>query len=189
MTATQYKEKVGLNKSTALLNEKQRAKLIENGMERRVANLVPGSVHKKENKEKIYEKIGKTLADRTDETDNLYGTCPAQLLDRLVKAHDRLGRTPKRDEIGFHKTLVKVYGSMKRACEIAGIPYRKSGINLNHWKGKYTDEDLLGMLRTFNDKNGRNASWSDCRRKMLPAASIFHRRFGGLKQANQAAGL
>jgi len=254
MTASAYKEKTGLRQTTALIGEKFRAKLIANGLEARKANLRSPRSHSSRTREKIRA----TLKKRTMENMNERGTCPDQLAARLKALHDKLGRTPSTSEITFYDTILAVYGKngLKACCERAGIPFRKSGENINHptWKwnhesavkfyrefwikngrlpkvktemprallnaltfcdGKkpkinrtdvvfqatngevaikvqqknkrYSEEMLINALLEFKLNHGREASTSDCRRKLLPAAASYRYHFGSWTAAKEFA--
>lgn len=187
MTAADYKRKVGLRQNTALISERLREKLIAASMEKRKANLVPGGKKTPE----MIEKIRKTLKDTRAESQNDKGTCPLQLVDRLRKLHDKLGRTPHTDEIGFYQTLVKVWGSLQDACIAAGIPYRKPGQNIKHHtlgvKELYSKDQLVILMRSFREKHGREPSPSDARRNLLPAYNTYKNKFGSWKKAKQLA--
>lgn len=153
MTARDYKKKVGLNISTALISEKHRALLIRKGLEKRVKNLrSPKSVSKE-----TRAKISATLKENRAEKKNQNNTCPEQLLERLVKKYNELGYTPspKRD-IPFREALCRTYGSYENACKLVGIPYRKpgltrkSGLNL-----KWTRDAIVKQVIRFYQENGR----------------------------------
>lgn len=190
MLASEYKNMVGLSQSTALIGEKFRQKLIANG-QGRFKNLRPGK--KKSEEEK--KRIGKTLSTPLRQYQNARGTCPLQLIDRLLARAKELGRTPGRKEINFEEALVKTYGSFNKACEFAGLKTRKPGQTIkNQEKNKHvvknipkrlhiSDKELLSMLRVFKKNNGRDPSSSDCRRGLLPAYGRYAYHFGGLKKA------
>lgn len=256
MTVHEYKKRVGLSPRTALISEKFRQKLIENGqaLAKRMKNL---KFRPKRVAEKTKIKIRETLKEWRREQQNSYGTCPEQLISQLRQKYEELGRTPTQDEFSRYQILGKTIG-FKRACELAGIPYRPSYIGLDgkpvgykariqadsiiilirdflnkegrlprpieinkSWRGtklavfernggwkslckravlsnerfirisrlQYTTEDLVDLLVTFNKKNGRNPSTSDCKRGLLPHASRFLYRFGSWGKALKAAGL
>ena len=94
MTASAYKERVGLRQSTVLISEDTRHKLVAVGLERRLQNLIPGGLKTEEMKEKIKA----TCLKRTREMENEHGTCPEQLLQRLNAEYEKYGRMPKQEE-------------------------------------------------------------------------------------------
>ena len=152
MNAEDYKRIVGLSRNTALIGEKMRAKLIASGLKKRMKNLRPGGKHSEATKEKIRA----TLKENRDEMQNLRGTCPVQLIDRLIAISKRVGRTPTTDEVPFIETLRKVYGNYSDACRMAGLEVRKVSQTLRQRKviiknGKKTiynktQEDLVQEL-------------------------------------------
>lgn len=189
MRASEYKELVGLRQTTALISEKQRAKLIEVSLDKRKANLKKGRAKTEEEKEKIRQ----TLKNFVREAQNERGTCPEQLLDRLRKKHEesfaKHGRAPTKEELGdgLTKTIIKIHGSMKRACELAGVDYRRPGVNIGKDNNVYSREDLIQILIDFEEREGRQVSWSDIRRKLVPSSIHFSREFKTLKNAKRVA--
>lgn len=152
MTASAYKEEVGLNQTTALIGENLREKLIANGLEQRMKNLVKGHKWTKESREKVRA----TIKKNSFEMQNLHGTCPEQILSRITKKYNELGRTPTTDELGrsgFMKTIRKVYGSTEEAFRLAGVPYRKPGLTMR--KPKITVEKAIDFVKTFLEKEKR----------------------------------
>lgn len=126
MSADIYKEKVGLARTSVLIGEKHRAKLIAKGLQKRLKNLsgVPKGGHvSDETKEKIRE----SLKSINRERQNLTGTCPDQLTERLRQKYHELGYTPGDGQIRGKDTFVRVFGSWKEACERAGVPYTPPG--------------------------------------------------------------
>lgn len=241
MRANQYKELVGLRKTTALVSETLRSKMIANGLDKRLQNLRAGGKKSEETKRKIRETNLRNSEKR--EQQNEKGTCPRQLLDRLKKRADELGRCPTTDEVSFLQTLRKVYGTFTEACRMVGLEPLKEGqtrsnprwitedkviafvkdfwvkngmfprhkdctsstlfyrykadrkqINkvVLHGAGKYqrngvrlsyTKDDLLNALKTFKANNERLPAISDCKRGLLPHASIYYYHFGNFKNA------
>lgn len=187
MRASQYKEIVGLNQTTALISEKVREKLIANGLDKRLQNLRSrkGIKMSQETKDKIRE----TLRKNGREMQNIRGSCPAQIIERLVKKYNELGRTPTGAEMGegFYETTRKVYGSFKEACAVAGIEHRKPGINVSYVKKKYTEDELVKDMVKFYKNNGRMPVISDCKRGLLASDETYRRRFGKWKVAIELA--
>ena len=146
LSASYYKELTGLSQSTALIGEKYRQKLIENGKER-FNNLRPGGKKSEETKRKISE----TLRNYTRQRQNIVGTCPLQLLDRLQKKAEELGRCPTNRDITFNDALVSVYGTFSNACEIAGLTPLKPG--QTNRKSQYNKQFFVEMFRPFWIKN------------------------------------
>lgn len=154
MDVAHYKKVVGLNVSTALINEKTREKLIASNLGKRKKNLINRKGMKVSAATRA--KISATLKENRDEQKNLRGTCPDQLIDRLQKLYLKLGRTPVIDEIPFIEALKKTYGTMKEACMVAGIEYRKIGRNrdYNHII-KHTEKSVIRMMADFYKAQSR----------------------------------
>lgn len=191
-TAAEYKKEVGLEMTSVLISESFRAKLILKNMGKRKKNLRnrKGIPHTEEAKRKISEGLSKLTRERQNKT----GTCPEQLIERLQKKYQELGYTPNRPEFGAYTTLIRVYGSMKEACQIAGIPYNGRGKPRNH-KPRitsisglvYTSDILVRIMRSFHRRNGRWPSTSDCRRGLMPSQTTYKNFFGSWSKALKAA--
>lgn len=149
MQAGDYKDIVGLRQTTALVGEKLRAKMIANG-QKRFKNLKPGG----KKTQSVKNKISETLKKITREKENEVGTCPFQLIDRLKKKADELGRTPGTREIGFHQTLLNVYGTYEEACRIAGLEVRLPGQVISNSR-IITHEQIISFVKDFWIKNNK----------------------------------
>lgn len=155
MNASDYKKIVGLAQSTALISETLRAKLIANGQER-FKNIRPRQKKTEEEKKKISETM-KAIGDLR-EYQNLRNTCPAQLLDRLKRKAQELGRCPTNREISCIGTLSKVFGSFREACLIAGLTPLKQYENrpgYGRYKNSRQKEFFLPVVQEYWIKNGK----------------------------------
>ena len=157
MKARDYKNLVGLRQTTALVSEKLRAKMIANGMDKRLQNLRQGGKKTEEQKEKIRQ----TLLSLPRQTQNELGTCPLQILDRLKKRAKELGRCPTTDEITFIEVLRKVYGSFSEACRTAGLIPLEKGQTLGN-PNTITQEQIINFVRNFWIKNHTLPRFKDC---------------------------
>lgn len=153
ISASQYKEKVGLRQTSALISESMRAKLIASGLDKRMQNLRAGK--KKTQAEK--DKISKTRSHISYEDQNQRGTCPEQIIERLKKLYNEIGRTPTSKEVPFYDAMMRIYGTYKNACEFAGIPYNDPSTSSTRNKGKRATvtEDLRKYTKDFIEKNKR----------------------------------
>lgn len=256
MSASEYKELVGLNTSTALISEKHREALIASGLDKRLQNLRAGGKMSEETKRKIRA----TLKKNSMENKNRNNTCPEQLLTRLENRANELGRTPTTRELPFYEALCRTFGSYAEACRMANLKVRKNGetvtprpqkytqqqfievseqiiytygrlpqakdFNYNgnerlykyalakKWdkpalykkamtlRGKYikvnqgkkdivqfSKEELLEFLVRFKEIHGRQPSYSDAKRGLLPHLSRYSYHFGGWQQALEQAGI
>jgi len=158
MSASEYKERVGLFQNTALISESARAKLIASGLDKRLQNLRAGGKKTEEQKEKIRA----TLIEngKKPEGKNLRGTCPAQLIDRLQKIYREKGEQMNmRDISSMREMLKRTFGSMHQACAIAGVPYNAPGFNRS--EKKYTEEDALNFIKEFIARFDRIPKFKD----------------------------
>ena len=186
MSALEYKDKVGLLKTTALINEKVRASLIASGLDKRLQNLRrnrKGCTVSKETKKRISATLRENFSKM--ENKNLRGTCPEQLVDRMIKKYNELGRTPTQIEFGngFCETVRKVYGSMKEACRVANIPYRAPSSNVKGRAGRspsFTKEECMKYIHTFYLANKRFPKTREFTDKRMGS---FVSRTWGLKKA------
>lgn len=151
-TASEYKEKVGLSQTSALIGEKLRAKLIASGLEQRLKNLKKWKGVKRSAATR--KKISEGLKRVNRERQNLTGTCPAQLIERIRTKYHDLGRTPNAEEIGNRETYRKVFGTYKIACEMAGVPYNKPGHAYSHRQPKIVESEMILWVRD-NVKDGK----------------------------------
>lgn len=158
MRAEKYKEEVGLKKTTALIGEDLRAKLIAQGLDKRKKNLtgMKGRHHTEASKAKIRA----ARIENRRELQNTKGTCPEQLIDRLLKMYQENGnKTPNTKSIQFYEALMKTYGSYKHACAVAGIPYNdpiealKRGHETQKLKGKVKTEKLIESIKDYYINN------------------------------------
>ena len=187
ITASEYKAEVGLLQTTALIGEKFRAKLIASALDKRMANLRPGRAKTEAEKEKIRA----TLKLNAIELKNQRGTCPEQLIDRLKKKTIELGRTPTRREIpGLYQTILRTFPSWEKACMLADVRYRPPSETTGERNViRYSDEELLTKIADFISINGREPSYSDCRRNLIPPIHCYINHFGGMKNAIEQAKL
>jgi hypothetical protein len=146
MTASDYKEKVGLFQTTALISESARAKLIASGLDRRKQNLRYGKKKTQAEKDKISATLKRN--GQKEEGKNLRGTCPAQLIDRMQKiAQEKGDKLVMRDFDGFDELLKLTFGSVKEACQIANVPYNLAG--KKKVKSKYTEEKAVNFIKEY----------------------------------------
>lgn len=256
MKAWEYKERVGLNQSTALISEKHRDALVKSGLDKRLQNLRAGGKQSASTK----AKISRTLKALSIQNRNRTKTCPLQLLERLEDRARELGRTPTTRELPFYEALVRTFGSYPEACRMANLKVRKNGETVTKrpdkftqeqfiqvsenliytygktptlkefrasgntqiyryaehkkWnkkelyakamarRGKYlkvnngkknvvnfTKDELLQFLVSFKTLHGRQPSYSDAKRGLLPHLSRYSYHFGGWQQALKLAGV
>lgn len=163
MRAAEYKAKVGLMQNTALISETMRDKLIASGLDKRLQNLRKGGKKTQAQKDKISATL--KAISQTAENKNIRGTCPAQLIDRMQKIYKLKGEKIRmRDFNNFDEVVRKTFGTLKEACEIAGIPYREPSQTLKHEEGKdrkYTKAIALKFITEHIMTFGKPPVYSD----------------------------
>lgn len=180
MKVADYKLKFQLNRTTSLVGEDVRRKLIKNyqNYSQAVADTLKkgrsAPKTKRDNKWRLEQK-------------NILGTCPDQLLDKIKKLSIRLGHTPSNGEFRrFYKgkystSILNTFGTWNAAIELAGLA-RNEG-------SKYSDEVLLSFLQNFYQQHNRVPTTSDFNRNYLPSSRLYIYRFGSLNQARMAANI
>ncbi len=113
------------------------------------------------------------------------------LLNMLKEKAKDLGRIPTQDELNSDpympsfSTYVYRFGSFQLACKKVGLLPRKQGRSV-----KYTDAELLDMLRNKTKKLGRPPTWNDLGKcNNMPARQVYTYRFGGIRKALKKAGI
>lgn len=177
-SAYEYKAEVGLTQNASLISEAIRSKLIKAAKKRKNEGIKP---HLHKHRKSSIAKMRLAIKDNANrrEAQNKRGTCPEQLLDRMQKDYQRLGRTPTEREAGYYPTVKKTYGTWRHACELAGIPYRTPGKK----KKSIEKEQVLRLLKKFKKDFDRNPSQSDCTRGYVPTYRTICYYFGNLSEA------
>ena len=190
MTAQEYKDKHGLNRSSALCSEAIRVKLVNHGRASAAVQagaiaglraIGPGRRH-----EHPYCSRGRVMNERR----NKLGSCKAQLLEKLAVLGRRVGRTPSREEMcaaGIYPQSIEFAFGMKlrEIMPLTGmLPQRRY-----RSRRRYTKELLAELMRDFWVKSQRVPSGSDYRRGSLPSQDTYCAYFGTMEQAYFSAGL
>lgn len=130
------------------------------------------------------------------ETKNKRGTCPDQLLAKINEATTALGHTPSKEQFidfcgsqRYVHLIYKTFGSFKKAVARAGLPAYQPAKGGRKPEAMRSDEELLDMLLIFWKEEGKVPTETDCRRGFLPHSDVFRRRFGGMPQARELAGI
>ena len=187
LDARRYKKKFGLKQSTALINETLRAYRIGVGMKGSLnaEGVKPSHFKKGEDVRRIKRDYGIPMESR-----NEYGTCPEQILDKLRKLHDKLGRQPSYNEFnktipGIREAVKLTFGSWGNACRVLGWKVQKPGYSFGQFV--WDKNKLLDILKIFKEKNDREPMYSDMKRGLIPGRSVFRTHFGGFKIAKEIA--
>lgn len=195
MRIIEYKDKFGLSHSTALISEQQRneqkLRYLENiknmtdeQRDNLKKNLMEGHKHRSKNQPKS-----------SLEQKNRRGTCPDQLLDRIKKVSESLGRTPSlvefMEETGgqrYKHLIFKTFGSWKNAITRIGLDLKVPNIS-RKGGNRYDREYLLDMLRLYAEENRKVPTFSDSKRGLIPDYKSYIREFGSIETARQEAGV
>lgn len=167
MFARDYKQLVGLRQTTALLSESARSKLVASGLDKRMQNLRNiGRKGKFIMTDEVKEKIRNTLKKNrfVTENQNERGTCPEQIIERLVKMYKENGnKTPSSRMLPFYEAMLMTYGSYKKACEVANIPYNDplEALARGRETRSISDEDIIEFIFSFYNKENRLPVFSD----------------------------
>ena len=195
-----YKEKYQLAYKTALISEdereKRKARTIQwlNGMlpsERREY------IKNRNAKFKAFREEKRKQPKLTLETKNKRGTCPDQLLDKIKKVAEHIGRSPTKAEFidyfnsqKYIHIIYKTFGSWDKAKEMAGLKkLTREDAGRPKVRSPYSKEELIEYLQIFYQENAKPPTETDCRRGLIPDSSIYRRVFGSLSKAREEAGI
>lgn len=205
LTVTEYRNKFMLSVRTALISENERlfrANRTIKWMKGRkqwqdTVTEAERKAHYKRMNEARWSTKNKNLSL---EIKNKRGTCPDQLLDKILEVAHKLGKTPTViefiDETGgqrYINLIYKTFGSWSKALKQVNlelhIQTRATGHKFPHQGGRgYTDEELLEYIRIFAEENRRKPTQTDCKRGLLPEYSCY-KRFGGFPTARELANI
>ena len=184
-----YREQYGLLQNTALISERIREILIEHGKEvaRRYKLDSKAAIERLKSFQNNNEKKRRHSYANAERM-NKKGTCPVQVLDKLIKISEKLGRQPYKKEMkdDLGRSIVDAakrrYGNLaevRRILEMQGYTYKLPA------KATYTNEEMLGHLRKFESIYGRKPSPSDFRRELLPLSyGSYYARFGPIHKVS-----
>lgn len=118
---------------------------------------------------------------------NARGTCQAQLVERMKRLAEQLGRSPESKDVhaaGLSSAITTHIGRLSQLQELAGLVVTKCGM-----RDRFSKDILMEVLRDFFVSNKRIPSFRDWRSGLLPCPRTFKRHFGSLANAYLAAGL
>lgn len=197
--AKPYKKKFFLAYDTALVSENHRKKLQQNQIDWwNSLNEEQQEFYREKSRLAIEAMNGKRVAHGQKiklETKNKRGTCPDQLLAKILEAKTFYKRTPTQQEFvefcgtqRYKHLIYTTFGSWKKAVEMAGLELAKGKSSVPK-KKQYSREELLEYIVVFYKKHKRPPTESDCRRGLLPGGDVYRRRFGSLPKAKAEAGI
>lgn len=189
LTAREYKEKFELAKSTALIGEGTREKMIkrpqvldETLKKKRTKEIL--NIVKKRKKLKLHGGLTKISLEDL----NKRGMCPAQLLQRIKDLEIKLGHRPSYNEFIEHykwrywQPIRRTFGTWENALKKAGYT-----TYLDEQREKYSKENLIQYLKDFYKLNKRTPTQSDCKRGILPKHDVYVKNFGNMNNARMLA--
>lgn len=189
-----YKDMVGLPQNAALVGESTREKLIF------AHNEFPSFSHVGKTKEEIRAHM-KKMSDKgvkrgkgvkrtgwSMERRNLTGNCPEQVIEKIKKLGEKLGRRPGAKEYvaeyGSLAPIITIYGTWENAVKLAGMT------TYTEQRAISTDPKfLIEQMRQFFEKHGRSPRTSDMKRGLLPAHQTYWSVFGSINNARVLAGV
>lgn len=202
ITAPEYREKFQLAHGTALVSEKERARMKEMTV-KFLESMTPEE--KEEYKQnailrgrEAQKPRKKTQPKDRLETKNKRGTCPDQLLERGRQLAKKIGRTPTladliEDSKGSQRwkhVILTTFGTWNKYVKMLGLkPNTAHKGTPGKAPPRYHDEELLEYLKIFFDENGKLPTETDFKRKLLPPSETYRRRFGSIPKARALAGL
>ena len=127
------------------------------------------------------------------ETYNKRGSCPSQLLEKILEIKRKLKKVPtlhefiaETDSQRYKHLIFKVFGSWKKALKMLNLtPVEPQDGGFK----KYSNEELLEYLNIFAQENRKIPTATDFRRGLLPSYNVYTRRFGNIENARQEAGV
>lgn len=200
ISADKYREKFDLTYQTSLISEAVR--------ERRKNNMLL-TLSKLTSDQKAYMKkmslkgIKERVKNRKQpkirlETKNKRGTCPDQLLAKIMEVKEQIGGVPSLKDFikatggqRYKHLIFATFGSWNQALKMLKMkPKKNSGNKFNHGTyRKYTSDELLEYLANFVREHKKVPRKSDCKRGLLPSMESFARRFGTFMEAKRQAGI
>ena len=195
LSSTQYKTQFQLAKKTALVSESARLnrrqvmwKLLHTRPElyaKWKANWALGKANRRRHPQQPRLAL---------ETKNKRGTCPQQLLEKILEVKRQLKHVPSLAEFveacgtqRYKHLIFTVYGSWLnalKACKLTAKINTSPG-----FKRRYQRDELIDLLQLFTTENNRLPTYTDCRRGLLPSGEVFARMFGTWEQAREEAKL
>lgn len=185
ITALEYKEEFGLDRTTALIGETIRRGMQEKAIQR--ANGLPKHLEGFNARRKSGE-LKKKGYKMSLEQRNKRGICPDQVLEKILELKEKLGKTPGMDDFhdeyrGRYMAPIKtIYGSYSNAVKKLGLQTRDE---LRH----PNKEKLIQDLIDFQKLNKRIPMTSDFNRGLLRDKGVYIRQFGTLNNARLEAGM
>lgn len=192
-----YRERFKLQYTTSLISEVERDRMKQTALKYFVSIPAKERVEmrrkamiglKKWRKSHIRNQPKETL-----ESKNKKGTCPDQLLAKIIEVSKKLGATPTLaqfiEQTGgqrYKHLVFKVFGSWNEALKRAKLVREEKR---PHIYKRYTTDELLDYLSLYYQENNRIPTATDCKRGLIPEYGTYQRRFGSMVKARELANI
>ena len=191
LSGEEYKIELKLMAQTALVGEKIRENRIKWCKEN--ANWINPTLKKFARKlkgKKPYRRSKLVGGNESLEKKNQNGTCPDQLIEKILKLKQRLNRVPSTDEFileyngKYLHPICLTFGSWKKALK------RLNLVSVDDKNKELTNrKNLIKYLKDFYEMHRRTPETSDFKRKLLPYKGSYYNIFGTLNEARYQAGI
>lgn len=185
ITSSEYKIAFGLAKCTSLFATNARTEVIATLWESKTEEEKAAQIARLDSARSNGHHQGGTK--RSLEKHNKNGTCPDQLIDKLLRLSDKLGYTPSSSEFqkeysyAVYKTARSTFGTYTEFVFVAGLAPVVN--KTNGWS--YTQEQTETILLDFKKRFGREPYYSDIRLHKLPNAAVYKRFWGSWSNAKK----
>lgn len=189
-----YKQKYGLASSTKLISPVMKQQRREKFME-------TFTFEKREKYRAMAckawvasEKKGGANRKLSLETKNKRGSCPDQIIAKIIETTKKLGHVPSlqefmREPFGdrYWHLIRRTYKTWNNALKVANL--RRCLSPSQFITHKYHPSELIELLSIFTQEEHRIPRYSDFGNGMLPAYTTYARKFGTLEKARSLAGV
>jgi hypothetical protein len=187
----EYKRKFKIAGSTRLVSDKVRLKLSKNTPLNGLKKMHSSKLAKEKARKATVQNNKSRKGKRESlEIRNKKGSCPDQLIQKILDLKKKLGKTPSIKEFKkeYGSTLAyniyQTYGSYPNAIRFAGL---KQAVRPKA-KPKYTESELLAYIKQFYEVHGRTPREVDFSTYKMPSKETYRSRFGSINKARFLAG-
>lgn len=190
LKAQEYRQKFGLSTRVSLMSDRLRKKHVQ------TYQYLWSPEHREHLRElrkkaavsqKNSGSYGKGVKRWSLERRNRAGNCPDQVVEKIKELATKLGRAPSYLEYiaeyghGLMRSVINLHGTYSKAV-------KKAGFTTAYDNRGYNRVELLQMINTFRQQEGRDPTYSDFkRREDLPSYSTYCNVFGGIQEARREA--
>lgn len=126
------------------------------------------------------------------ETMNKRGSCPDQIIAKILETEKKLGHVPslvefQREDFGqrYWALIKRTFKTWNNVLKVARL--KKIHSPSRFVTHRYHPEELLEYISIFKQEEGRIPRYSDFSNGMLPAYTTYKSHFGTLEKARQLA--